>query len=122
MSKFNKNYLVDAPEMTDAEANAAFYMVSDERAESKSRTAARRKNTANKKKKRWEDRHDVTGFEAKDEHEERVLRGMGGKHQTMNSKVHGPNHSFDMGAGDKRRNEIALDKMNDVEEYAEAMV
>ena len=120
MKKFN-NYLMDA-EMTEAEVNAAFTQASDERAKSKSRAANRRKTTANKKRKRWDDRCDVTGFEAKDEHEERVLRGMGAKHQTMNSKVHGPNHPFEMGAGNKRRDEIALDKMSDVEEYAEAMV
>lgn len=113
MKKFN-DYLMDAPEMTDAEVNAAFCYASDARSREKSRAANRRKTTANKKKQRWNDRHDVTGFEAADKHEELVLRGMGGKHQTMNSKVHTPNHRFEMGVGNKRRDEIAEDKMNDV--------
>lgn len=120
--KFEKTYVNHADEMTDIEANAAFNFASDERSMERSRAATRRKITAKKKHQRWNDRCDVTGFEAKDEHEERVLRGMGAKHQTMNSKVHGPNHPFEMGAGDKRRNEIALDKMRDVEEHTEAMV
>lgn len=111
MKKFN-DYMNDI-EMTDAEVDAYFAAAQNAHSAEKTRARKRRHDSRRMKARRFEDRSIYVDVPT-DEHEKNVVKGMCGKTSLVNSKVHGPNHSFEMGAGNQRRHEIALDKLREI--------